>query len=260
MRPWFSLPSVLLVTLVCAAESAEPAPMLDATVVHVDDGDTIDVRIDGRVERVRYIGIDAPEVAHEGVSGARGAEAAARLNRALLGGRRVRLELDRETRDRYGRLLAYVWAGDTMINLEMARRGYARVLTIPPNVRYEGRFARAEAEAQEARLGLWGDGDPDVPSMAPTRHAPPRRDRPTVRVARARGPSHAATVARDRGDRAGPRVMHFRRPRARTADHDSRSARRSAVRPRRSPVDQARPPLATGATREGSRESPSAGK
>jgi micrococcal nuclease len=135
-----------------------PPPTLEAIVLHVDDGDTIDVRIDGRVERVRYIGIDAPEVAHEGAGGAQGGEAAARVNRALLRGGNVRLELDQERRDRYGRLLAYVWTGSTMVNLEMVRLGYARALTIPPNVRYTRRFLSAEASAERALLGLWGEG------------------------------------------------------------------------------------------------------
>ena len=165
MRHALALSMILLATAVPTSAWTEPASMREATVVHVDDGDTIDVRVDGRAERVRYIGIDAPEIAHDGVGGARGGEAATRLNRALLGGRHVRLELDRERRDRYGRLLAYVWVGDAMINVEMVRRGYARVLTIPPNVRYERWFARAEAEAQAAHLGLWGAGDLDDPAI-----------------------------------------------------------------------------------------------
>src|SRR5262245_11374581 len=135
---------VCLVALLAAspptAPWTHPPATLEASVLHVDDGDTIDVRIDGRVERVRYIGIDAPEVAHEGTGAAPGGEAAARVNRSLLRGRHVRLELDQELRDRYGRLLAYVWADGTMVNLEMVRLGYARPLTIPPNIRYAQRF------------------------------------------------------------------------------------------------------------------------
>jgi len=148
----------LLASSPAAAAWTYPPATLEAIVVHVDDGDTIDVRVDGRVERVRYIGIDAPEIAHEGSGGAPGGEAAARLNRTLLRGRHVRLELDQERRDRYGRFLAYVWAGGTMVNLEMVRLGYARALTIPPNVRYARRFARAEASAARAALGLWSEG------------------------------------------------------------------------------------------------------
>lgn len=144
---------------------AAAAPVLDAadslhegTVVNVDDGDTIDVRLGDRIERVRYIGMDAPEVPHYGVGGARGGEAAARLNRSLVGGRRVRLELDVEQRDHYGRLLAYIWVDGVMINVELVRRGYARALRIPPNVRYQRAFAAAEAEARAARRGLWATG------------------------------------------------------------------------------------------------------
>ena len=148
----------LLATSPATAAWTHPSPPLDAIVLHVDDGDTIDVRVDGRIERVRYIGIDAPEVAHEGADGAPGGEAAARVNRSLLRGGRITLELDQEKRDRYGRLLAYVWTGGTMVNLEMVRLGYARALTIPPNVRYARRFARAEAAAKRAQLGLWGEG------------------------------------------------------------------------------------------------------
>lgn len=162
MRPalWLSAELLALVTT-CALAAAlgDPQSVHEGVVVHIEDGDTIDVRIGDRVERVRYIGIDAPEVPHHGMEGTRGGEAAARVNRALAGGRRVRLELDAEERDHYGRLLAYVWVGDRMINLEMVRRGYARALTIPPNIHHEGRFEEAETEARAAGRGLWGSGD-----------------------------------------------------------------------------------------------------
>jgi micrococcal nuclease len=154
--------SVLLLLLplawVVEALPARPDGLGEATVVYVDDGDTIDVQIGGHIERVRYIGIDAPEVPHHGQGGTQGGEAAAQLNRAMVDRRRVRLEADVEPRDRYGRLLAYVWLGDTMVNLEMVRRGYARALTIPPNLRYARWFNGAEAEARAAGRGLWGSG------------------------------------------------------------------------------------------------------
>lgn len=155
------LSALLLLPVACVVEPlpARPDGLGEATVVYVDDGDTIDVQIDGRLERVRYIGIDAPEVPHHGQGGTRGGEAAAQLNRAMVDRRRVRLEGDVEPRDRYGRLLAYVWLGHTMVNLEMVRRGYARALTIPPNLRYARCFTGAEAEARGAGRGLWGGGD-----------------------------------------------------------------------------------------------------
>jgi micrococcal nuclease len=136
----------------------------EATVVHVDDGDTIDVRIGDHVERVRYIGVDAPEIGHEARGGrparrgAPGGVAAARVNAALVGGHTVRLELDAEERDRYGRLLAYVWSGERMVNAELVARGYARTMPIPPNLRYASRLAALEADARATHRGLWGTG------------------------------------------------------------------------------------------------------
>jgi micrococcal nuclease len=60
-----------------------------------------------------------------------------------------------QARDRYGRLLAYVWVGDTMVNAEMVRRGYAQVMTVPPNVRHQSLFLTLQREARDADRGLW---------------------------------------------------------------------------------------------------------
>ena len=81
-------------------------------------------------------------------------EASAFLER-LVEGRRVRLALDVEPRDRYGRLLAYVYRDDLFVNAELVRRGYATVATFPPNVRHVDRLLRAQREAREGRRGLW---------------------------------------------------------------------------------------------------------
>jgi micrococcal nuclease len=70
-------------------------------------------------------------------------------------GQRVRLELDAQVRDQYGRLLAYVWVGNVMVNAELVRRGYAQVMTIPPNVKHAALFVRLQREAREAGRGLW---------------------------------------------------------------------------------------------------------
>jgi micrococcal nuclease len=77
------------------------------------------------------------------------------VNRQLVGGQRVRLEMDVGARDRYGRLLAYVWVGDVMVNAELVRRGYAQVMTVPPNVRYQRLFLDLQRGAREAGRGLW---------------------------------------------------------------------------------------------------------
>ncbi|HEX2087808.1 MAG TPA: thermonuclease family protein [Solirubrobacteraceae bacterium] len=82
-------------------------------------------------------------------------EASAFLAR-LVEGRRVRLERDLEQRDRYGRLLAYVYRDGLFVNAELVRRGYASVATFPPNVRHAGTFVRLQREARRAGRGLWG--------------------------------------------------------------------------------------------------------
>lgn len=139
-----------------AAAGAEPPGGLQAVVVRVVDGDTIAVRLGARVEKVRYIGVNTPELARSGRDDQPGARPAHESNRRLVEGRRVRLELDVQARDRYGRLLAYVWVGDTMINAELVRLGMAQVMTVPPNVRHQALLLRLERAARAARRGLWG--------------------------------------------------------------------------------------------------------
>ncbi|MGH7324506.1 MAG: thermonuclease family protein [Candidatus Rokuibacteriota bacterium] len=148
------VPAILLAAAVSGAQPSGPA-VLAATVVRVVDGDTIHVRIDGRVEKVRYIGINTPEVHHPTKGEQPGGREAAAVNRNLVSGKRLRLELDVQARDRYGRLLAYVWIGDVMINAELVRRGYAQAMTIPPNVRYQHLFLKLQRDAREAGRGLW---------------------------------------------------------------------------------------------------------
>ena len=123
-------------------------------VVEVTDGDTIEVALEGGVEDVRYIGVDTPEV-DPSVGVECFGKQASELNAELVEGERVRLVFDAERRDRYGRLLAYVYVGDTFVNAELVRRGYARTLTITPNDTFAERFARLAQEAANAGRGLW---------------------------------------------------------------------------------------------------------
>jgi len=128
---------------------------LSGTVVRIVDGDTVHVRIGDRIEKVRYIGVNTPEIHHPWKGEEPGGRQALAVNRQLLLGKRVRLELDVQHRDRYGRLLAYVWVGETMVNAELVRLGYAQVMTVPPNVRYQDLFLKLQREAREAGRGLW---------------------------------------------------------------------------------------------------------
>jgi len=145
----------LLLPLLLLAAPAASAAALEGTVVRIVDGDTIHVKVADRIEKVRYIGMNTPELHHPTKGEEPGGREATEANRRLLAGKRVRLETDVQTRDRYGRLLAYVWVGDAMVNAELVRQGYAQVMTVPPNVRHQELFVKLQREAREAGRGLW---------------------------------------------------------------------------------------------------------
>lgn len=131
----------------------------EGVVTRVVDGDTIKVRVDGGEETVRYIGVDTPESVKPGVAVECFAKAASHFNEDLVEGERVKLSFDRERRDRYGRLLAYVrLAGPprTFVNAELVRDGYAKTLAIAPNTTYAKRFNELADRARAAGRGLWG--------------------------------------------------------------------------------------------------------
>jgi len=119
------------------------------------DGDTIHVRLGGRDEKVRFIGVNAPEVAWYGGEGECYGPAAALYTRHRLVGRKVRLVFDARLRDVYGRLLAYVYVGDELFNLTLVRLGYATNDPVPPDTRKETAFASAESAARSRGAGLW---------------------------------------------------------------------------------------------------------
>ena len=128
----------------------------DATVVHVVDGDTIVVEVADRTETVRILGADTPEtVDHRKPVQCYGPEASAHTKARLAPGTRVTLETNAEARDKYGRLLAYVYF-DTRYDDELLRLGFARLLIIPPNGVHARAMLQAALDARAARRGLWG--------------------------------------------------------------------------------------------------------
>jgi micrococcal nuclease len=135
-----------------SAASAQPR------VVKVVDGDTIEVELGGRTENVRLLGIDTPETKdpRKPVQ-CFGAEASAHTAELLPPGTEVRLVPDVERRDRYDRVLAYVYrvSDGLFVNLELARDGYADLLTYPPNVAHTAELSAAVAEARREQRGLW---------------------------------------------------------------------------------------------------------
>ena len=117
-----------------------------ALVTRTIDGDTVE--IEGGT-RVRYIGIDTPEIGEPYYLDAR------RVNLNLVGGRRIQLEKDVQDKDEYGRLLRYVWVDGIMVNAELVRLGYAYSCSYPPNLKYQAHFLQLEREAREQKRGLW---------------------------------------------------------------------------------------------------------
>ncbi len=157
-----------LLAAACAS-NAPGGPPDDAglgVVTHVVDGDTLDVRLGAAEERVRLIGVDTPEsVAPDRPVQCYGAEASLYLATLVPEGTEVRLERDAEPRDRYGRLLAYVYRADDdlLVNLELVEQGYADAVTYGDNEALYDEMVAAEARARDGGRGLWGVcGGPDV--------------------------------------------------------------------------------------------------
>jgi len=156
--PLLLIASLALLPSIVHSNDRAPKPPISVRVVRVIDGDTIEVCcIADRPEKVRYIGVNAPETKHptKGVE-AFGMEAAA-SNKMRVAGKTVRLEFDMQRRDRHDRLLAYVYLEDgTFVNAWLVEQGYAQVMTIPPNVKHQELFLKLQREAREAGRGLWG--------------------------------------------------------------------------------------------------------
>lgn len=147
----------IMVTVACGVDTSDGTGDCGPTYALLDrvvDGDTA---YTAEGDAVRYLLLDAPEVAHQpGVPSDCYAVEAAAENRALSEGREVRLEYDRECRDHYGRLLAYVWHGESLVNELLLAGGAGRLLVIAPNDRYAREMRRAEDDARSRGAGLWG--------------------------------------------------------------------------------------------------------
>jgi len=131
------------------------ASFILARVIHVVDGDTIEVEIDGRVEQLRYIGIDTPE------HGLPWFEESTEANRTLVEGQTVRLERDVSERDRYGRLLAYVYlTSGTFVNGALVSQGLADSVAYPPDTSHQAELDAIEEQAKAQGLGMWVQAAP----------------------------------------------------------------------------------------------------
>jgi micrococcal nuclease len=154
--PWLVAAALAVAFLLARAGGDGRFPALDgaptARVQKVVDGDT--VRLAG-LGSVRLIGVNTPEV--YGTVQCFGPEASAFAKSVLRPGAEVRYRVGLEPRDRYGRLLAYLWLADgSLFNAMLVERGYATTLTIAPNDQLAARFRAAEANARQAHVGMWG--------------------------------------------------------------------------------------------------------
>jgi len=162
------LPPILVSSFVLAGQSTEEQKA--DILLKVVDGDTLRVEHQGRIESIRLIGIDTPEsrvnkkaqkdAARSGEDIKKiislGQEATRYVKILVKPGDPIRVEFDRQIRDKYGRLLGYVYLpGGKMLNEEIVKAGYANLMTYPPNVKYEEKFLRAYREARENNRGLW---------------------------------------------------------------------------------------------------------
>ena len=121
----------------------------------VDDGDTI-VLADGR--RIRYIGINSPEIGHADIKPEPLGPEAKNFNKQMVFQKYVRLEFDKEKMDHYGRNLAYIFSPtDIFINKEIIHRGYGHYLYHYPNIRYHAILLETQRSAMKAEKGIWRD-------------------------------------------------------------------------------------------------------
>ncbi|OIQ49829.1 Thermonuclease precursor [Pseudodesulfovibrio hydrargyri] len=145
-----------MLTCVCLPPAHAGADGPDARFLRALDGDSLRVDHMGEVLEIRLIGVDAPEYKQEYSRKARD------FSQRFCRGETLRLEFDKERRDRYGRTLAYVYADGRMLNEALVRAGLAVPIRIKPNTRYYNRFKEAEEEARRERRGFWIKGGLDM--------------------------------------------------------------------------------------------------
>lgn len=155
LRKWLITVFVLLLTAGCVLEQTDSS-LIPAEVTRVVDGDTVNVRIDGKEETVRLLLVDTPETVHPTKLVQPFGPEASSFVKDLLNGKKVQLELDIGERDKYGRLLAYLYVDDQMVNKLLLEKGLARVAYVfEPNTKYVDDFYDIQKQAQLQEVGIW---------------------------------------------------------------------------------------------------------
>ena len=146
--------------------SVNDSDFVSGLVARVVDGDTAGIRVNGSDRRVRFLGVDTPETVHPKKGVQKYGKEASNFTKGYLTGRRVWLEYDKNPTDKYDRHLAYIWLSkpakitnetiqSEMFNAKLLSEGYAKVMIIKPNNKYETLFRELENEAQSSKLGMW---------------------------------------------------------------------------------------------------------
>ena len=151
------IPLLLLLGVISSCTSANSLQSDLAKIVSVIDGDTIVLEVQNQTETVRLLGVDTPETVHPSKPiECFGPEASAFTKATLVKGSSVKLLRDVEPRDRFQRLLVYLFLADgTLFNQLLIDRGFARTLSIEPNTTFASQFATHESNARNRRVGLW---------------------------------------------------------------------------------------------------------
>ncbi|WP_152394971.1 thermonuclease family protein [Paenibacillus guangzhouensis] len=147
---------IFIIVLTGCSTASTNAGDTNAKVVKVVDGDTLDVEFNGKTERIRLLLVDTPETVHPSKPVEPFGPEASKFAKETLSNQRVKVEFDVSERDKYGRLLAYVWIDGKMFNELLLEKGLARVAYVyPPNVKYVDQFRAIQSKAQKAELGIW---------------------------------------------------------------------------------------------------------
>ncbi|NHN28473.1 thermonuclease family protein [Paenibacillus agricola] len=155
----------LLMVVLLAGCQLQATPASSATgrdqvkVTRIVDGDTLEILLNGKKEKLRLIGVDTPETKKANTPVMFYGEEAAQYTKKRLDQKMIELEWDVDRKDQYDRLLAYVWIEGELFNRALIREGYARLATFPPNVRYVDKFKLDQEDARKKQKGLWKDYD-----------------------------------------------------------------------------------------------------
>ncbi|MGG1514760.1 thermonuclease family protein [Paenibacillus oryzisoli] len=163
MRKWIiaggCLLLVALLACACGAKKASQAGKETVKVERVVDGDTLEVTLNGKKEKIRLIGVDTPETKKANTPVMFYGKEASDFTTKRLEKQSVELEYDVDKKDQYDRVLAYVWIGDELFNRTLVQEGYARMATFPPNVKYVNDFKKDQESARKAKKGIWQNYD-----------------------------------------------------------------------------------------------------